>query len=207
MNNLVAFDFDGVIADTLHAAYSTWLAAGATFSHAEYVQLFEGNINDAAQPANIDFHAAYEPKVDTLKIFPGIDKAITSLAGNYTLTIVSSTITRYIETVLAKHNLSEYFATILGNDVATSKITKFNMILKEYEIPPSQCVMITDTLGDLREAHSAKLLTLAVTWGFHDRETLVRGNPAALVESPAELITTVPAIFNLPQSTAAPTPS
>lgn len=131
-----------------------------------------------------------------LPIFPGIDKVIARLAADYTLAIVSSTITAYINTVLSKHSLLEYFDAVLGNDVATSKVTKFRMIIKRYQLRPDRCVMITDTLGDLREAHAVNMHTIAVTWGFHDRHTLAKGNPAAIVESPAELPEAIAELFD-----------
>ena len=55
--------------------------------------------------------------------------------------------------------------------------------------------MITDTLGDLREASAVDLKTIAVTWGYHDEETLRKGNPAALVDNPAELAPQIESIL------------
>ena len=93
-NKVVIFDFDGVIVDSLMAAYTTWTEAGATLSLDEYTARFNGNINDAYEPAQIDFFKEYEHKVKDLKIFPGIADAVRELENKYHLPIMSSSSTK-----------------------------------------------------------------------------------------------------------------
>ena len=49
------------------------------------------------------------------------------------------------------------------------------------------CVYITDTLGDMREAGAHHMGTIGCSWGVHDRATLERGLPFRIVDQPAEL--------------------
>lgn len=185
---VVIFDFDGVIADSLMSAYSTWKEAGATITLDEYRARFDGNINHSFKPAPIDFHEHYQHKVKNLNIFPGMAKVIVELASEYILVIVSSTITDFIETVLKNNNIRSQFDAILGNDVATSKVEKFKMVFEKYDATASNCVLITDTSGDMREASLVNLRTIGVTWGYQKSETLFKMNPAALVNKPSEII-------------------
>lgn len=69
-----------------------------------------------------------------------------------------------------------------------SKIIKINSILKKYNIEPNDTVFITDTLGDIKEAKECGVKSIAVTWGLHDRETLEKGNPVAIIDDPRELL-------------------
>lgn len=52
---------------------------------------------------------------------------------------------------------------------------------------PKDAVFITDTLGDIREARECDIDSIAVTWGFHERKTLEKGNPIVIVSDPREL--------------------
>lgn len=194
--SVIVFDFDGVIVNSLQHCLNTWQEAGANITLTEYVQRFEGNINKAHKPvAAIDFFTAYEPRVPKLTLFPGIAETVSHLAGKHTLSINSSTLSKFINHVLAKYNLNHHFDSVLGNDAATSKVEKLNMVFERYQITPDQCIMVTDTLGDLREATEANVKTIAVTWGFHDVATLQQGNPTKIAAAPQEIPPHVAAIF------------
>ena len=184
---IVVFDFDGVIFDSMHAAYSTWQEGGATINLAQYKERFHGNINDAAKPADMDFYAEYRKKVPQLIVFPGMAEVISTLAAAHTLVINSSTPSDIIEEILEDQNLSKYFAAVLGNDVSHSKTEKLRMVFDRYDTSAENCVFITDTLGDLDDANEAKVQTIAVTWGFHDRAALGQGSPTKIANNPKEL--------------------
>lgn len=47
---------------------------------------------------------------------------------------------------------------------------------------------IGDTVGDIKEAKSAKVTTVAVTWGWHDLDQLQQAQPDSLVHHPSELL-------------------
>ena len=198
-NKVVIFDFDGVIADSLNTVLSISQIEDPNLTKTEYIQRFEGNINDHAttkqQQGNFDFFSYYEPKVVQQPIVNGIAGVITNIARRHTLVIVSSTTTEPIKKFLQHHNLLQHFAGILGNDIAASKVTKFKLVFDQHGISAKEAVMITDTLGDLREASAVDLKTIAVTWGYHDEETLRKGNPAALVDNPAELAPQIESIL------------
>lgn len=47
---------------------------------------------------------------------------------------------------------------------------------------------VTDTAGDVIEGNRAEVKTIAVTWGFHDRERLEKAKPDIIVNTPEELL-------------------
>lgn len=69
------------------------------------------------------------------------------------------------------------------------------MVFAKYGVNSSNCVFITDTLGDLREASHTGVKAIAVDWGFHSRETLLKGEPFAIIDKPEELESAVSNIF------------
>jgi len=192
---IILFDFDGVIADSFQAAFAVHKMISPHIVEDDYRSWFEGNINnwkDTAGPgthrSDIDFFTEYLPKMkNEVEMVPGILKIIEKLAHSYTLIIVSSTITSPIREFMEQHEASQYFTEIMGNDVHQSKVEKIKMVFTKYKVNPEQCVFITDTLGDLKEAAQAGVDAIGVSWGFQRQETLLKGNPFYIVEKPEEL--------------------
>lgn len=193
----VLFDFDGVIADSYQAAYEVTKMICPHIDEDAYQARFEGNIHDWEEPLDrhtdecrpdVDFFAEYVPKIkNEVQIFPGMKEVVTGLAETYSLVVVSSTITSPIQEFLASHGLADHFAWIMGADVHTSKVEKIKMVFDKYALKPENCVFITDTLGDMREAEATGVEAIGVTWGFQRAETLERGNSFRLVDSPSAL--------------------
>jgi phosphoglycolate phosphatase-like HAD superfamily hydrolase len=196
---IVLFDFDGVIADSFQAAFAVHKMISPHIVEDDYRGWFEGNINnwrETADPgthrSDIDFFTEYLPKMkNEVKMVPGILEIIKNLSRSYALIIVSSTITSPIREFMEQHEAAQYFTEIMGNDVHQSKVEKMKMVFAKYKVSPEQCVFITDTLGDLKEASEAKVDAIGVSWGFQNKETLLKGNPLYIVEKPEELPTAI----------------
>ncbi len=192
---IVLFDFDGVIVDSFEAAFRVSKMIYPPLSADHYRKLFEGNINDSDHAfdeapefrRDIDFFGEYLPMLKDQLIFPGIREAIKDIAEDHSLVIVSSTTTNPIPEYLKQQDLVHCFQDILGNDVHQKKVEKIAMVFKNFQVAASDCLFITDTLGDLREAAQAGVAALAVTWGFNRQEVLAYGAPKAFVEEPKDL--------------------
>lgn len=203
--NYLLFDFDGVIVDSFSIAYEVKKIICPDVTEEDIRRAFEGNINDNLFTANyhndkcrhdIEFFTEYIPRMKSgVKPFPGIDTVIKNLARSYKLIIISSTISAPIKEILEKFGLASYFTEIMGNDVHKSKIEKIKMVFAKYGVNSSNCVFITDTLGDLREASHTGVKAIAVDWGFHPRETLLKGEPFVIVDKPNQLEGAVSNIF------------
>lgn len=201
----VLFDFDGVIADSFRLAFEIQKRICPHLSEGEYRRRFEGNINDWEDPvdvhtsecssdSDVDFYAEYIPRMkNEVRIVPGMKEVIVELEKDYTLVVISSTITSPIQEFLGSHDLASHFAWIMGNDVHQSKVEKIRMVFSKFGIAAKECIFITDTLGDMREAEKMGVGSVGVTWGFHGPDTLAQGNPFRLVETPIQLL---PAVRN-----------
>lgn len=198
---MIIFDFGGVIVDSFSLALKINKKTIPNLTAKSYRQKFKGNINDKMKKYNKaagieeEFFEEYGPCLNLRKLVPGIKEVILTLSRKYLLAIVSSTTTEVIQKYLFCHRLEHCFADILGNDVDHSKVEKFKMIFKKYNVSPEKCIFITDTLGDVREASEVFLPTLAVTWGFHDQKTLENGNIITLVYGPEELLQRIEEYF------------
>ncbi|KKR07431.1 MAG: phosphoglycolate phosphatase, phosphoglycolate phosphatase [Parcubacteria group bacterium GW2011_GWC1_39_29] len=196
-NNYILFDFDGVIADSFQPAFEVNKMMCPHLTEDQYRRRFEGNINDWEKVDekhtdqcrhDIKFFDEYIPKMkNQVTVVPEMAKVIGDLAKLYNLIIVSSTITSPIQDFMEKYNLPAYFTEIMGNDVHRSKVEKIKMIFTKYSVTPKECVFITDTLGDIREATQTQVGAIGVSWGFHAHKTLVSGNPFRIVDKPEDL--------------------
>ncbi len=203
----ILFDFDGVIVDSFQPAFEIQKRICPHLTEDVYRRRFEGNINDWEEPINvhteecrhdIDFFMEYIPRMkNEVQIVPGMKDAVIELEKNYTMVVISSTITSPIQEFLEEHKVANHFAQIMGNDVHTSKVEKIKMVFEKYGVGPEDCIFITDTLGDMREAEKMGVGTIGVTWGFHTPETLLRGKPFRLVEKPSELLIAVSDYFRV----------
>jgi len=202
----VLFDFDGVIADSWQVAYDTAKTVFPSIQEKSYRSMFEGNVYEAHEErvakekperaADEDWFSIYTPMFEEkARLFPGIEKVIEDLSHDYILIIVSSTITSPIQGFLERHHIGRYFSEVMGADVHTSKHEKIQMIFKKYETSAKDCVFITDTLGDIREAKKAEVGAIGVAWGFHTKETLKEGEPFRIVDTPSDITASVREYF------------
>jgi len=207
MKNLfILFDFDGVIADSFRTAFEIQKMICPDLTENMYKKRFEGNINDWEEPVNvhteecrhdIDFFTEYIPRMkNEVQIVSDIRDVIIDLEKNYTLIVISSTITSPIQEFLEKHDLASHFDQVMGNDVHKSKVEKMKMVFEKYGVGAKDCVFVTDTLGDMREAEKMGVGTIGVTWGFHTPETLLTGKPFRLIEKPNDLLSAVSDYFS-----------
>lgn len=56
-----------------------------------------------------------------------------------------------------------------------------------FHISPSQCLYFGDTNTDMRTGINAGMDTVAVTWGFRDREELEKFNPKYMIDYPEKI--------------------
>jgi phosphoglycolate phosphatase len=211
----VLFDFDGVIADSFQVGFEVYKSVYPDLTVAEFREAFDGNIHDwkeamakrnARKRDGVDSISEYSRHMNgAVHIVPGMREVVINLEKEYSLAVISSTLSHAISEFLAAHDLSGHFEWIMGSDVHWSKTQKVKMVFDKYEVAADDCIFVTDTLGDIREARGADVDSIAVTWGFQTPDTLREGNPFRLVEAPKEIPVAVSDYFTT--DTAARNPS
>lgn len=196
--NILIFDFDGVIADSFEHNFQTNKSIYKDMTPKRYREWFHGNIYDSinrhSSMDNIEsikekFWELYIQGLDKIKIFPEIKNMLNILSKSYYMVIVSSTRSEIIENLLQNWGANKYFFKTYGSDYHESKIEKFKHVLRDFKIcAERECLFFTDTLGDLREAEKVGIESIAVSWGFHDAETLKRGKFKAIIHKPEEIL-------------------
>ncbi len=197
---LVLFDFDGVLVDTLIMHYGISKETNENITLDTFKSLFNGNVHESLKESSSvkqhpRFFERYEEESREL-IIPDILKNIVhELSKNHTLSIVTSTPSPLVAKLLKQSNLQDCFSDIYGLDIATSKVIKIKSLLEKYKLEPRGAVLITDTRGDVKEAQECKVLSIAVTWGFQDKKSLEKSNPAVIIDDPADLLPAIEKIL------------
>ncbi|MDO8663681.1 MAG: HAD hydrolase-like protein [Candidatus Wildermuthbacteria bacterium] len=205
---LILFDFDGVIADSFSIAFEiNKIIDPNIITKSDYQKHFDGNIYDCRKNntsygeeeikrIDEEFFARYIPRMEEVKIFPDMKEVIAKLGKSYILIIISSTIRTHIIDFLKRNNITSYFKEISGSKIVDpNKTERIKMVFEKYGVKPSDCVFITDTLGDMREANSVGVQSIGVSWGFQDKNNLQKGNPVSIAEKPEDICLLVSSYF------------
>ncbi len=211
---LVIFDCDGTLVDSQHLIVAcmdaAFLSLGRTPPSREAtlsivgLSLFEAfavltSPEDPDIPALIEaykgaFHAERQKHGHAEPLYPGCREVIEWVAAEKAaLGIATGKSQRGVRIVMTHHGLIDRFATIQTADDAPSKPHP-GMILQamaEVGAVPEDTVMIGDTTYDIDMAHAAGVGSIAVTWGYHAPEALLRSRPNAIAGTYGE----VPAIL------------
>jgi len=201
-NSLLLFDFDGVLADSLDLyseAVTRCLERIGTpivKNKEDYLVLFDGNFYESMAARGVDLaafgQAAREilPAIDydAMKPFPGLIPVLEALQKDHVLAVISSNGYKTIRAMLVRFGFAPYFPEIFGSDFRFSKKEKIDHALGKYGLPKERAFYIGDTVGDILEARAAGVRSVAVTWGWHDRQRLLAARPDFVVDTPEGLL-------------------
>ena len=194
LKNLI-FDFDGVIADTHDINWFLSHEHDETATYEDFLAHHDGNVY--AEPrikfkpeSSHLFFDEYRKRVTTSHLEKSIEP-LKRLKEKYSLYIISSTSEPVIKEILEKSQILDIFVRILGQETHESKVEKFKMLMEDDVVTSENTVFVTDTLGDIKEAHKVGIKTIAETFGFHNRERLETGEPFKIVDSWEEIERTV----------------
>ncbi len=189
----VVFDFDGVIHDTFDFHLRNVREFfGIDLSAEEFRRVFMGNLfehfPETLRGRSWDAYSRHvSEEVASMPIVPEVKVLLKRLSESYGLHIITSNSGINVTEFMRRNGLERCFAEILGFEAARSKEEKFATLCSSRNIDPDEMLFVTDTLGDILEARSAGVPTVAIDSGYHDRETLLRGNPEYLISDLSEL--------------------
>lgn len=196
---LVIFDFDGVLANTIERSFEIHQEKNPSLTWQKFRDFSNGNFLDGMGQAvkaghyviPEDFFVHYDKHMDNNEMSQVLRNTVIELSKHYILSIISSSHDGSIKRFLKKENTEGCFSDVFGLVVHNSKVVKIKMLLEKYQVNPVDAVFITDSLGDIREASECGVPAIAVLWGLHERETLEKGNPARILETPDLLLNTI----------------
>ena len=202
MQQVLIFDYDGVIVDSLPIFMTYFIKACKQHGHPEiatkqeFLQLFNGNMFDQMMKKGMDkktilkivykLKEGLEKHRDEISIFPNMKKVLEKLSKHHKLIISTSNETAFVRNHLKREHMTGLFDDIYGSDVEPSKVKKIQIIQNDdFEKKYSY---IGDTIGDILEGKQAQVQTIAVSWGWHTKKELLNVKPDHIVDNPTDLL-------------------
>ena len=203
---LIIFDFDGVLADTLNDLLQfgqeacNQLGVKHSVTKEDIINLEEMSFVSYGQACEVPEHlvdefvkiclALFAEKKSPPAIFPGLSDVIRYLSGNHMIAIVTTNSSQNVKAFLVEHGLDSLIHAVYGVDSPGSKAQKISMARNEFLENGKQefMFMVGDSLSDILAAEEASVTSIAVTWGHQSLETLLRGHPDYVANSPHNLI-------------------
>lgn len=124
------------------------------------------------------------------RLFPGARETLRSLhAADYRLAVATGKGRRGLDEILERTGCRRYFHATRCADEARSKPhpEMLHAILDELDIEPSAALMVGDTEYDMQMARDAGVAAIAVAYGVHSPERLLRHDPLACLSDIREL--------------------
>ena len=207
---ILFFDFDGVVVHSLDMWLEISLKDHPWATRETWVEMARGNVHDEFEKTSAEMHeapkklATHHGEKETYikeqflkqRLAKGMEQAIPDLAKAYDLYIVTSGQSSVVQAYLESQNLAQHFLGIYGADIDRCKEKKVHMILAKTGCAAHQCLFISDTLGDLREATRAGVPGIGVSWGLHDKVDLQKGEPIAIIDTVEELAAVIHGHFS-----------
>ncbi|MEM0465597.1 MAG: HAD-IA family hydrolase [Candidatus Pacearchaeota archaeon] len=201
MIKVIVFDYDGVIEDTYEQNFELFQKQFLGLTKEEHKKLYDGNLHEQKEKlrhrdTGFDVSESMDNLREKLIIKPEIREELIKLSKEYILGIISSGKSKGINTYI-KNNRINVFSFVYGSDIHKSKIEKFKIVMQDYNVSSNEIVFITDTLGDILEANKLNIRTIAVDFGYHEKERLYIGNPFKIISKFQDIIPTLEEIDSI----------
>lgn len=196
----IIFDFDGTLADSGECGF---LATQTAFKESNLPIPSKEKVNYyMGIPIEQSFHEMTDHSLDekqfaellqrfrhaykifeeqTITAFLHIDEVLNSFCKEgLLLFVVSSKKTDVLHRNLQKLKLDHYFTDWIGSDQVDQYKPHPDGILKiveRYSLNVSDCAMIGDAIFDIQMGKAAGCKTVAVGWGSHSKEQLLKEEP------------------------------
>jgi phosphoglycolate phosphatase len=140
-------------------------------------------------------------------IIPGMADVIRVLASHCTLAVLSTNTIKTIRRILTEAGLAHCFAHVFAGDVEPDKSISVRRFLADRfysigrhcspaydegaEAVGANChevVLVTDTMGDIRDAKNCGIRAIGVAWGMHSEAQLLEAGAEVVAIWPQELI-------------------
>jgi len=104
------------------------------------------------------------------KVYEGVVETLEILQNRYKLAIVTNKPSRFTKPLLRELDLDRFFTTVVGGDDLDVKKPHPKPLLyccEQCKVEPKDALMVGDSKNDILSAKSAKIDTIAVSYGYN----------------------------------------
>jgi phosphoglycolate phosphatase len=204
LENVVVFDFDGVLADTLdemlHIASLVCDTMGYpcepspadlnALNKMEFAELGrqlgipDQRVQDFVERTFRRFCSRPVPP----RIFPGMREVVVELANENRIGILTGNTFQVVNRFLETNDLSATIDVVMSADAPGSRSEKLKRIVSQLGGPEAKAFLVGDAVSDVQAAREEAVTSVAVTWGHQSEAKLRSVNPDYLVHTPPELL-------------------
>jgi phosphoglycolate phosphatase len=198
---LILFDFDGTLADSLNQGLAHYNALASQFGFLPVT-----DIEAARQMKTKAFFKAhriplrrlprlyreflrlqqgYMPLVPWVR---GVKEVVVALSRHYRLGILSSNSEENIRACLRNNGVETLFDFVLSHTSIFGKHKPMKKILKTEKVPRDRVVYVGDEIRDMKACVKAKIDGCAATWGIHPERFLLTEKPRFVARHPMDLL-------------------
>lgn len=128
---------------------------------------------------------------DATQLYPNVATTLIELKQKgYTLVIVTNKPSAFVNPIIQSLRLDGIFEFHLGGDSLDVKKPHPKPLLyacEKLNISPEEAVMVGDSRNDILSANSAKMQSIAVTYGYNYAESISSYNPTIVVDDFAHI--------------------
>ena len=136
-------------------------------------------------------HSLLRPRIKKYLMVPGTNEILTELGSKFPLAVVSSRDRRGTLGFLQNFDLTDHFKAI-----ATSQTCRYTKPFPDpiiwaagqMGVEPQECLMVGDTVVDIRAGKAAGAQTVGVLCGFGEENELFRAGADLILPSPIHLL-------------------
>jgi len=201
---LIAFDFDGTIADTLGEVHRIFNEMAPEFGlkevHEDDVKdLRRHSINQLLEelgasklqlPALLSKGARLlKSRIEHIELIEGMRETIVALQPKVEhFGILTSNTSENVELFLKHHGLENLFQFISSKSKLSGKAKHLKSILRTFSLEAKEMLYVGDEIRDVKACQKVGIPIAAVSWGFNAKEALAELKPDYLFDRPAELV-------------------
>lgn len=186
---LYLFNFDGVLANTLHhyqhAVHLAARTSGAKLADIPVSVLTNAETLDASGIADSlgissgtrgRFVAQLEANLQNglwrCACFDGVKQLLSTLSSRGYTAVMSRSHSGMIETILQNHGLRSSVHRVIGAEQTGTPDEKLEQLLRQYSVRPENAIYCGDSVRDINFAHRHGLRSAACTWGWQPQLVL-----------------------------------
>jgi phosphoglycolate phosphatase len=212
---ILAFDFDGTIADTKGLFLDSLIELQKKYSilkkpiEREYLDLLisEGKLKDCLRELKIpiskipsffkEFRNYFQSNINSCPLCDGIKETLDNLYknDNYKFLIISSNKKESIEDYIKNKKIGTLFSDVYSDNFSFKKHRVIRKSI-ENELLDSDNIKMIYFGDEIRDINACKkcnpyydygLLVVSVTWGYQNKKVLKDNNPDFIIDKPKDI--------------------